>query len=123
MVRTCLLIASFSGWLVVGYSSGSWAQTSDYLVRDLLAPCIEGDNDARDGSVLEMECEQFIAGVINLYVYMGIAKKDNVCLPEQNQEDEVRWAFMRWGHHHFDQRHILAVQGLLETFKAYFKCK
>ena len=34
----------------------------DYAVKDLLEPCVEGDNDSRDGQVLELECEQYING-------------------------------------------------------------
>jgi hypothetical protein len=33
-----------------------------------------------------------------------MAKSDKVCLPEQNQADEIRWAFMRWTHENFGDR-------------------
>lgn len=70
-----------------------------------------------------MECEQYVSGFTDLYVDSGMAKNDNVYLPKQNQADEIRWAFMRWAHQHFDQRGIAAVEGLMATLKARFKYK
>ncbi len=98
------------------------AQGADYRVRDLLEPCVEGDNDSRGGSVLEMECEQYVNGFTHLYLHSGMAKADNVCLPAQNTPDEVRWAFMRWAHDNFNDRDIPAVEGLIRTLKERFTC-
>lgn len=96
----------------------------DYTIEELLLPCKEGDNDSRGGAVLEMECEQYIAGFTDLYSRSGLDKTDKVCLPPVgNRDDEVRWAFMRWAHEHFDERRDPAVDGLLRTLKAYFACK
>ncbi|MFQ5745352.1 MAG: hypothetical protein ACE5HV_17490 [Acidobacteriota bacterium] len=68
------------------------ADVSDYKVRDLLEPCVEGDNDSRGGAVLEMECEQYVSGFTDLYIRAGLDKKDGVCLPPAgNRADEVRW--------------------------------
>jgi hypothetical protein len=48
--------------------------------------------------------------------------EDGVCLPAQNRDDEVRWAFMKWAVQHYDQRGGSAAQGVLETLKESFKC-
>ena len=99
------------------------ADPSDYSVRELLEPCIEGDNDSRGGAVLEMECEQYVSGFTDLYLRAGLDKADNVCLPPAgNRADEIRWAFMRWAHDNFDKRDMPAVEGLIATVKARFKC-
>jgi hypothetical protein len=104
--------------------SGTGTLADDYKVRDLLEPCVEGDNDSRGGAVLEMECEQYITGFTDLYIRAGLAKKDKICLPpEGNRADEIRWAFMRWAHENFGKRDIPAVDGLLATLKWKFKCK
>jgi len=102
---------------------GSAKAEFDYSIADLLTPCKEGDNDSRGGAVLELECEQYIAGFTDLYVRAGQAKKDKVCLPEQNRDDEVRWAFMRWAHDNYGDRAQPAVDGLWKTIKAHFPCK
>ncbi len=96
----------------------------DYRISDLLRPCVEGDNDARGGAVLEMECEQYVRGFIDLYIRAGLAERDGVCLPaEGNRADEVRWAFMRWVHENFDQRDDPAVDGLIATLRSKFRCR
>lgn len=104
-------------------SAVSAADVSEYKVGDLLEPCMEGDNDSRGGSVLELECEQYIIGFTDSYVLLTNAAKDKVCLPKQNRADEVRWAFMRWAHENFDKRNQPAVEGLMATVKSAFKCK
>ena len=106
------------------WAAGAFAaELSDYSVRDLLEPCVEGDNDSRAGAVLEMECEQYVLGFTDLYIRAGLSERDGVCLPpEGNRADEIRWAFMRWAHDHFDQRDMLAVDGLVATVQARFKC-
>ncbi len=53
-------------------------------------PCVEGDNDSRDGAVLEMECEQYVTGFTDLYLNAKLNERDNVCLPETgNRADEI----------------------------------
>ena len=102
----------------------AFGQDTSYRVRDLLQPCVEGDNDSRGGAVLEMECEQYVTGFTDLYLSAGLDARDNVCLPKTgNRADEIRWAFMRWAHDHFDQRDMPAVDGLLATVRARFKCE
>ena len=100
----------------------AYADIDNYKIADLLSPCVEGDNDSRGGAVLELECEQYVAGFTDLYVRAGLAKKDGVCLPDLNRDDEVRWAFMRWAHENYGERGKPAVDGLLATLKARFKC-
>ncbi len=98
-------------------------ELKDYTIKNLLEPCVEGDNDSRGGAVLELECEQYINGFTDAYTRLGGPKTDNVCLPTQNQADEIRWAFMRWAHENYGDRNMPAVDGLRETIKAWFKCK
>ena len=101
-------------------------EVSNYTVKQLLEPCVEGDNDSRWGGVAESECEQYIIGFTDAYVLLGsagAADKDNVCLPALNRPDEVRWAFMRWAHEYIDQRDMPAAEGLLEVLKTKFACK
>ena len=120
MKRT--LIALFAA---AAFATPNVAQAElDYSIADLLLPCKEGDNDARDGIIPETECEQYIAGFTDLYFRSGLAKSDNICLPPAgNRDDEVRWAFMRWAHDNFGERGKPAVDGLLRTLKEYFSCK
>ena len=48
--------------------TGMAAKISDYSIKQLLAPCVEGDNDSRWGAVAETECEQYIMGFIDAYI-------------------------------------------------------
>ncbi len=113
--------AVLAGFLVAASVAG--AQISGYTVGELLGPCIVGDNDSREGATSETECEQYIRGFTDAYIMGGGAKSDNVCLPAQNRDDEVRWAFMRWAHQNFDDRGIPAAEGLHATVKASFPCR
>jgi len=119
VLRAAALVAT----LVPGIGAAVAQDVSDYKVRDLLEPCVEGDNDSRDGAVLEMECEQYVSGFTDLYLRAGLDKRDNVCLPDTgNRADEIRWAFMRWAHENFERRNRPAVDGLIATLKARFAC-
>jgi hypothetical protein len=109
--------------LLLAIVGPAWSQSAEYRVRDLLEPCVEGDNDSRGGAALEMECEQYINGFTHLYLRSGLAEKDKVCLPEQNQADEIRWEFMRWAHKNFGDRDRPAIEGLIATLKDRFACK
>ena len=47
----------------------------------------------------------------------------DVCPPEQNTADEVRWAFMRWVHASYTERKEMpAADALLATLKDSFPC-
>ena len=95
-----------------------------YSAQDLYEPCHEGDADSRWGAAAEAECEQYILGFTDAYLLLTDGgKADNICLPEQNRLDEVRWAFMRWYHQHFDDRAQPAGEGLHKVLKAGFACK
>ena len=122
MTRHLNLLGAVAAVGLVWAAEASAGEISDYSVRQLLEPCVEGDNDSRAGAVLEMECEQFVLGFTDLYIRAGLSEQDNVCLPPDNRADEVRWAFMRWAHEHFDERDMPAVDGLLATVRARFKC-
>ena len=96
------------------------AEVADYTIEELLAPCVDADNDARWGAAAEAECEQYIRGFTDAYLLS--ADDGEVCLPAQNRDDEVRWAFMKWAKQHYDQRRRPAAEGLMTTLKAAFRC-
>lgn len=124
MSRKTLLAASAAAVLTLAGTPAGADEAAGYSVKDLLQPCVEGDNDSRGGAVLELECEQYIQGFTHLYIRMGQAEKDKVCFPAAgNRADEVRWAFMRWAHENFEKRDMTAIDGLLATVKTAFKCK
>lgn len=100
------------------------AALSSYTVEQLLKPCVEGDNDSRWGATAEAECEQYIKGFTDAYVLLTDGgRNDNVCLPDQNRLDEVRWAFMRWAHKNFGDRGMPAAEGLLAVIQERFGCQ
>ena len=92
---------------VIAVTAPAFGQSADYRVRDLLEPCVEGDNDSRGGAVLEMECEQYVNGFTHLYLRSGMAKADKI----------------RWAHENFGDRDQPAVDGLIATLKARFACE
>lgn len=95
-----------------------------YSAEDLYEPCHEGDADSRWGAAAEAECEQYILGFTDAYLLMTDGgKAENVCLPDENRLDEVRWAFMRWYHKNFDQRGQPAASGLQSLLKSSFACQ
>lgn len=113
---------------LLGSSARVWAQEStgefsDYTVRQLLAPCTEGDNDSRWGAVAESECEQYIKGFTDALLIFS-ADSGDICLPEAgNRPDEIRWAFMKWAHRHFQEiDELSAAQGVQATLQASFAC-
>lgn len=121
-LASALLAVSVTAGGVLAPATAEAREPGDYAVRDLLEPCVEGDNDSRGGAVLELECEQYINGFTDAYVKLGGPGPDGVCLPTQNQADEIRWAFMRWAHANYGERDIPAVDGILRTVKAHFAC-
>jgi len=93
-----------------------------YSAGDLLAPCQEADNDARWGETAELECEQYVLGFADGLSVAG-ALGSEICLPEVNMTDEVRWAFMRWVHGSYTERKAMpASEALLATMKEAFAC-
>jgi len=101
------------------------AELSDYSVKQLLEPCVEGDNDSRWGAAAEAECEQYILGFTDAYVLLSDGgKASGICLPpEGNRADEIRWAFMKWAHRNYGQRGMPAAEGLLEAVRTEFSCE
>lgn len=99
-------------------------QASAYSAQQLYEPCHEGDADSRWGAAAVAECEQYILGFTDACLRLTDGgKADNVCLPEENRLDEVRWAFMRWYHKNFDQREQPADLALHAVLKATFSCQ
>lgn len=73
------LVAGLMGLAVIALAASAAARDlKDYKIRDLLEPCVEGDNDSRGGAVLERECEQYINGFTDAYVRLGGPQRDNV---------------------------------------------
>ena len=95
---------------------------SDYTIGELLAPCIEADNDAREGAEAETECEQYMTGFTDAFAQLADAAGEDVCLPEQNRPDEVRWAFMKWAMQNYGRRDEPAAEGLKITLETAFPC-
>lgn len=101
------------------------AQSADgYRVIDLLAPCVEADNDARDGGPHETECEQYLQGFIDALSVTSEPDTDyGICLPDTNVRDEIRWAFMRWAHGDYSARIKLpAGEGVMQAIQAEMGC-
>jgi len=117
-LTSALLAAGFT--LAAGAASAS--DVSDYTIGELLAPCIEADNDAREGAAAEVECEQYMTGFTDAFAQFAEAAGEEVCLPEQNRPDEVRWAFMQWAMQNYGRRGEPAADGLRITLETYFAC-
>lgn len=118
-LRKDLLVAVTAGaFLLVGGVSQA-GSLSKYTIKQLLDPCVEGDNDSRWGAAAEAECEQYITGFTDAYMLTAAGgKAEGICLPEQNRADEVRWA-----HENYDLRDKPAAEGLIAAIKAHFPCK
>ncbi len=101
------------------------SHATGYLAGDLMIPCRVADSDAREtGTVAEIECEQYIMGVVDALAATGMSGAGTeMCPPDQNTADEVRWAFMRWVHEDFTaNRSVPASEAVLQTLKASFPC-
>ncbi len=115
------LVAGFGLAAIAAPQDAPAGQLSKYAVTDLMEPCFEADNDARWGAAAEAECEQYLRGFTDALILAGAAE-GKICLPEQNRDAEVRWAFMRWVHEHFGDRDQPAAQGLMSTLEDKFPC-
>ena len=92
----------------------------DYSALELLGPCQESDSDARNGDVLELECEQYIMGFVHALTIDGVKTS---CPPAVNTADEVRWAYMLWVNESYtERRQLSAAEALYETLKEKFPC-
>ena len=111
-----------AGGFALSTASINASEVSDYTIGELLAPCIEADNDARNGAAAETECEQYMTGFTDAFAQLADAAGEDVCLPEQNRPDEVRWAFMKWAMQNYDRRGEPAAEGLKITLETAFPC-
>ena len=124
-MRAALIIASLAlaGSHFAGPASAQTPATSGYSAKDLLAPCQEADSDARNGVFAEAECEQYISGYVDALQAVGAKADLDICVPEQNTADEVRWAFTRWMHASYSARtKMSASEALMGALKENFPC-
>ena len=123
-VRKIIFYAIASAFLgnqfVAGFALAGENKLSDYTVEDLLAPCMEADNDSRWGAPAETECEQYIRGFIDGLIISGT--NGDFCFPDLNRDDEARWVFMKWSMQNYGQRGMPAAEGLLESLRIAFPC-
>ena len=121
---SALATAACLAVLIAAPFAAEAAELSEYTIADLLEPCMEGDNDSRWGEVALQECEQYVRGFTDSYLTMVAGGAGAVtCLPAVgNRDTEIRWAFMKWAHRNFDQRHRPAAEGLMATLRDAFGC-
>ncbi len=119
-----LIIASFALAIPLG-AVDAMAQTPAYKTTELLAICMEADNDSREvGEAARIECEQYVIGFSDgLRTASALGAEKGICLPEQNLAAELRWAFTKWVHENFSERHQPAASGLHKAMVAKFPCK
>ncbi|MFQ5939282.1 MAG: Rap1a/Tai family immunity protein [Alphaproteobacteria bacterium] len=98
---------------------------TDYTVRDLLAPCFEGDSDSRWGETFEVNCEQYIRGFSDAYFHFSAqGAMPRICFPEgANRLDLIRWAFIKWARQNTDKQDWPAAQGLVAAVNAEMACE
>ncbi len=91
------------------------------LAQDLLVPCQDADNDARDGYISHLECVGYIRGFV-----AALEMTDSggtLCFPEANRDDQLRRAFVRWVHGAFRDRSKMPVaEALLGSLEDNFGC-
>ena len=110
--------------MVISVPVAGAAELSGYVAAELYSPCHESDNDARWGAAAEAECEQYLRGFTDALVLAGmVGTEQNICLPEQNRDDEIRWAYMRWINENFGDRNKPAAETLMATLKDKFPCQ
>jgi len=123
MKRTLSILASAALAVAATAWTANAADVSNYKVIELYNPCNESDNDARWGAAAEAECEQYLRGFTDALILAGQVGPDaGICLPEQNRDDEVRWAYMYWVNQHYGDRNNPAAEGVMETLKSRFPC-
>lgn len=91
------------------------------IAQDLLVPCQDADNDARDGYLSHLECVGYIRGFVAALEVSGAA--EGLCFPETNRDDQLRRAFVRWVHTSFRTHSKMPVaEALLGAFDDSFAC-
>ncbi|MDJ0630778.1 MAG: Rap1a/Tai family immunity protein [Rhodobacter sp.] len=95
-----------------------------YMAAELMQTCQDADNDARGGAAAETECEQYLLGFVEALAVTGMAGSGTeICPPEVNVADEIRWAYIRWIYGDFSARKALpAADAVLGTLKDSFAC-
>lgn len=122
LLAAAVLLAAGGGLPAAVAADGN--KSSDYTVAELLNPCFEADNDARRGAAAEAECEQYLTGFTDALAVTGnLGPEQGICLPDVNRPDEMRWAYMRWVHEHYDRRREIAANGLMDALKDKFPCQ
>jgi hypothetical protein len=94
--------------VLLAATSAQAAEFSDYTIKQLLEPCMEGENDW---------------GWAYLTTVAGGAEGVACLPPPGNRDTEIRWAFMKWAHNNFDQRGRPAAEGMMATLREAFGCK
>ena len=122
MIKTVTAVVTLLTLSFVLTTTG--VSANQYAVKDLLRPCQEGDNDSRNGVIDEMECEQYIKGVLDTIGLTRNLEKNNICLPESAQRpSEVRRAFVKWVFDNFEQRTEPAAKGVFRSLQAAYPCE
>ena len=95
---------------------------SSYSVKDLLGTCMEGANDAREGAVDELVCDQYIRGVTDAVIALKMDK--GLCLPKADdaRSGTLSRAFIKWVYDDFDRRSLPAGRGVMEMLMDKFAC-
>lgn len=90
------------------------------LAQDLLLPCQEADNDARDGYLSHLECVGYIRGFV---AALEVTGAEGYCFPDANRDDQLRRAFVRWVHASFRSHSKMPVaEALRAALEDTFSC-
>ena len=116
-IRTAIFLAALWG---VALPAMAQSVPVPVVAKDLLLPCQEADNDARDGFLSELECLGFISGFV---AALELTDGGTLCFPEANRADETRRAYVRWVHKSFSKRGGMPVGVALKAaLSAHFPC-
>ncbi|HFD86836.1 MAG TPA: hypothetical protein ENJ35_04070 [Gammaproteobacteria bacterium] len=97
-------------------------EISSYSVKDLLGSCMEGANDAREGAIDELVCDQYIRGVTDAVIALEMDK--GLCLPKADdaRSGDLSRAFIKWVYEDFERRSLPAGRGVMEMLMDKFAC-
>jgi hypothetical protein len=117
-------LTTLTAALILSAQAFAGSHETVYTADDLMGPCQEADSDARNGVFAETECEQFLMGFVEALKISGMAGTGtDICPPEVNTADEVRWAYIRWIYGDFGaRRQMPAADAVLATLKDTFAC-
>lgn len=117
--------AALIAFAMPGPSHSQSANGTSYSALELLASCQLADSDSRNlGVVAEIECEQYVMGVVNTLQAVEMAGTGTeICPPDLNTADEIRWAFTRWVHADYASRKTMsAAEALIAVLRESFAC-